>query len=92
MFNFFKVKGCSLYPLLKEGKILFCIKIFSFTKIKVDNLILFKDEVEGLMVKRVTKINENGYFVKGENPFSRDSRDFGELKKEKLLYKVIYKY
>ena len=44
------------------------------------------------MIKKVTDINENGYFVKGENPSSYDSRDFGELQKEDLLYRVIYHF
>ncbi len=91
MFKLFKVEGSSLYPLLKEGELVFCLKLFTFSKIKVNDLVLFKDKIRGLMVKKVTSITQKGYFVKGEDAFSYDSRDFGELKKSDLLYKVFFK-
>lgn len=92
MFKLFKVEGSSLYPLLKEGEVLLCLKLFSFNKIKVNDFVLFKDKLRGLMVKKVTSIKKDSYFVKGEDAFSYDSRNFGTLKKSDLLYKVFYKF
>ena len=90
MFKLFKVEGFSLYPLIKEGEVLLCIKLFCFNKIKKNDFVLFRHKLKGLMVKKVSSIKDNKYFLKGENSFSYDSRDFGKLKKEELLYKVIY--
>lgn len=92
MFKVFKLEGDSLFPLLKEGEVLLCLKIFSFSKIKLNDFVLFKDKTRGFMVKKVTSISENGYFVKGENAFSYDSRNFGELKKSDILYKVFINF
>ena len=44
------------------------------------------------MIKRVTNISSDSYYVQGESPYSIDSRNFGELSKKELLYKVIYKF
>ena len=92
MFKLFKVEGFSLHPLIKEGEVLLCIKLFYFNKIKINDFVLFRHKSKGLMVKKVSTIINNKYFVKGENSFSCDSRDFGELRKEELLYKVIYAF
>lgn len=92
MIKLFKVEGSSLYPLIKEDEVLLCFKLFSFNTIKVNDFVLFKDKTRGFMVKKVTSISDKGYFVKGETPLSYDSRNFGALKKEELLYKVVYKF
>ncbi len=92
MFKLFKIEGDSLYPLVKEGEVVLCMKLFNFNKIKINDLVLFNHKINGFMIKKVTAINDKGYFVKGENPSSYDSRDFGELKKEDLLYRVLYHF
>lgn len=92
MLKLFRIEGSSLFPILRENDLVLCIKIFSFTNIKLNNLVLFNHEKEGMMIKRVHKINNNSYFLIGENAFSIDSRNFGEVKKSNLLYKVIYKF
>lgn len=90
MFKLFKIQGYSLYPLFKEGEITLCCKIFSFTKININSFVLFKYKGE-YMIKKVTDISNEGYFVKGENPDSIDSRNFGRLRKNELLYKAIFR-
>lgn len=92
MFKLFRVEGYSLFPFLKEGEVVLCIKLFSFSKIKVQDTVVFKYENNGSMIKRVKEINLNGYFVQGENPESIDSRNFGELEKKDLQYKAIFNF
>lgn len=92
MFKLFRVEGYSLFPFLKEGEVVLCIKIFSFSKIKEKDTVVFKYKNNGSMIKRVKKINQNGYFVQGENPDSIDSRNFGELEKKDLLYKAVFNF
>lgn len=90
MFKLFKIEGFSLYPILKEGEVVLCVKLFSFSKIKINDIVVFTQKDNGCMIKKVIKINQHGYFVQGENPDSIDSRNFGELQKKELLYKVIF--
>ena len=92
MFKLFIIDGFSLFPLLKQGQWVLCMQPFLFNKIKINDLVLFHHKYEGIMIKRVDKIESDYYFVKGENAFSIDSRNFGALKREELLYKVIYKF
>ena len=43
------------------------------------------------MIKKVTKIENKRYFVKGTNPFSVDSRDFGVIGIDEMEYRVLFK-
>ena len=92
MLKLFRVEGFSLYPFLKEDEVVLCFKLYSFSKINLNDTVIFKYENNGSMIKRVKKINPNGYFVQGENADSIDSRNFGELEKKDLLYKAIFNF
>lgn len=92
MFQLFKISGDSLYPFFKNGERVICRKIFSKTKIKVADTVVFKKEHYGLMIKRVKRIDDHIYFVEGTNPYSIDSRDFGSLSQKELKYKVVFKF
>lgn len=89
MFKLLKVEGDSMYPLLKQGDKLLCMKPLSISE---DDVVVFSHNKEGLMIKKVTRIDENGYFVKGSSPYSIDSSTFGYLRKEDILYKMVYKF
>jgi phage repressor protein C with HTH and peptisase S24 domain len=91
MFKLFRVEGYSLFPLLKEGEVVLCSKLFSFSTIKVNDIVVFK-KYNVVMIKKVKEINSKGYFVQGENPDSIDSRNFGELQKKEILYKVLFNF
>ncbi|MDC0932677.1 S26 family signal peptidase [Arcobacteraceae bacterium] len=91
MFKLFRVEGYSLFPLLKEGEVVLCSKLFSFSTIKVNDIVVFKKN-NVVMIKKVKEINSKGYFVQGENPDSIDSRNFGELQKKEILYKVLFNF
>lgn len=90
MFKLLKIKGDSMYPSLKEGDTIFCMKPLFKTFVKGD-IVVFRNEKEGLMIKELTKIDTNGYYVKGTSPYSIDSATFGYLQKEELLYKMLFK-
>ena len=80
-----------MYPFLKNGDTILCIKPF-FNWISKDDIVVFDYESEGLMIKQLTKINENGYYVEGTTPYSIDSSIFGYLQKEDILYKMILRF
>ena len=46
-----------------------------------------------LMVKRVTRIDDGGVWVEGDNPTgSQDSRQFGPVPRECILGRLIFRY
>lgn len=79
-----------MYPLLKNGETIFCMKPI-FNNLKKSDIVIFNREKEGLMIKKITRIDEHGYYVEGTTPYSVDSSIFGYLKKEEILYKMIFR-
>lgn len=90
MFKFFKIQGDSLYPFLKSGQRVFCIKIFNFSKLKLNDFVVFEKKEYGLMVKQIKEIKNQQYFVQGTDSFSIDSRNFGTIRKSEIKYKVLF--
>lgn len=79
-----------MYPLLREGDKVLCMKPLLGT-LHEEDVVVFNHNKEGLMIKKLTRIDENGYYVKGSTPYSVDSSTFGYLQKEDILYKMVYK-
>ncbi len=91
MFKILKIEGDSMYPLLRHGEKIFCIRPI-FTSISLGDVVVFKHKNYGLMVKQITKIDKNTYYVKGTLPNSIDSSVFGYLKKSDFLYKMLFRF
>ena len=92
MIRLFKVSGHSLFPLLQDGQRVFCVKLFTFSKLKISDIVVFEKEPHGLMIKQIKSIDKEAYFLQGTDPFSIDSRDFGSLNKDEITYKVLFKF
>ena len=92
MLKAFKVTGNSLFPFYKDGERVLCVKKFKLTTIKLNNIVVFSKEAHGRMIKRVTKITDNKYFVEGTDPLSIDSRNFGAIDLDEIEYKVLFKF
>ncbi len=92
MLQLFKISGDSLYPFYKNGERVVCRKVFRSTDININDTVVFEKENYGMMIKQVTAIDKNAYFVEGTDPFSIDSRNFGTLEKEAIKYKVLFKF
>jgi phage repressor protein C with HTH and peptisase S24 domain len=90
MLQVFKITGDSLYPFYKNGQRVLCRKVFGNTTVKVNDTIIFKKEKYGLIIKKVTSIQHDGYFVEGTNPLSVDSHLFGAIAHKTVLYKVLF--
>ena len=89
MIKVFKVEGNSLYPYLKEGQRIFCLKVFKISKINVGDFVVFTKAPYGMMIKKVENIQDGKFFVKGTDPMSIDSRNFGLLERSAILYKKL---
>ena len=92
MFQLFKISGDSLYPFYKSGERVICRKVFQNTPINIDDTVVFEKSQYGRMIKKITAIDDNRYFVEGTDPFSIDSRNFGALEKEEIKYKVLFSF
>jgi len=92
MLQLFKISGDSLYPLYKDGQRVVCRKVFRTTSVRVNDTVVFEKGDYGMMIKNVSTIDKDNYYVKGTDPFSIDSRNFGYLKKSDIKYKVLFKF
>lgn len=90
MLKIFKVKGDSLYPLLKNNQLVFTIDV-KFFKLKPSDIVVFSQKKYELMVKQIQKIENEKYFLTGTVAHSIDSRSFGFVHKKDIKYKVVFK-
>ncbi len=88
MLKIFQVDGDSLFPLFEDKNLLLCIKV---KNPKVGDVVVFMHKNYGFMIKKIDHIKNGAYFVLGTSSDSKDSRDFGYVKKEDIKYKVLFK-
>ena len=91
MLKFFKITGDSLYPSYKDGQRVLCTKITKKSSLYIYDTVIFEKEPYGLMIKKITFINIDKYYVEGSSFDSIDSRNFGYLNKKDIKYKIIFK-
>jgi signal peptidase I len=93
MLSLLKVRGHSLYPEYRDGDYVLAARVpFPSGKIKAGNVIVFRQPVHGLLVKRVHKVLDDGntFDVRGTQIDSTDSRNFGPVPLSKVEGKVIW--
>jgi phage repressor protein C with HTH and peptisase S24 domain len=88
MIKLFKCEGNSLFPLYKDGQIVFCIKT---RNPKVGDVVVFYQKMYGMMIKKIERIQDDNYYLVGTNADSIDSRNFGFIPKDDIKYKVLFK-
>lgn len=82
-----QVVGNSMYPTLKEGKLLIFTKKF---KLKPGNVVVAKYNNKEI-VKRIKFIDHNGIYIVGDNQeYSTDSRTLGKFKYDQVIGKLIW--
>ena len=85
----FIIVGHSMEPTFKNGNFVLVSSIpYLFVKPKIGDTIAFKNE-DKIFVKRVTKVDGEKYFVKGDN--DKDSLGIGRINKKEIVGKVIAK-
>ena len=87
--NYFKIKGHSMEPTFHENDRLLINKwAYTFSKPKVGDVVVFKKlNEEKYILKRIQKILNTGFFVRGDN--KNDNRSFGVIKEEQIIGKVL---
>lgn len=80
-------------PTFKNGdKILATYIFYLFKSPQVNDIVVFKDKENIIFVKRIIDVKNNRYIVLGDNKKdSLDSRNFGEIQRDQILGKFIYK-
>ena len=87
-----KVEGSSMLPRLRPGSLILLLKT---QNLKVGQVAIARrpDRPNLLVIKRVKVVTKNGYWLEGDNQSeSDDSRIFGEVEKELVLGKFLFKY
>lgn len=90
MLKLSKVKGISMLPFYIEGNYVLSINP-RLTKLKENDVIIFKHEIYGYLIKRICKKTKKGYYVQGTNFMSTKSCSIGLVTLEMIKGKVIMK-
>ena len=86
----FKVENVSMEPTIHSGDFVFAVKYFLRKPKEGDIVVLKHPKKEMKLIKRIKKIENEKYFVVGDNPaYSSDSRDFGFVERKEIIGKVI---
>lgn len=89
----FKIRGHSLHPDFREGEYVLAADFpFPAGKIRVGDVIVFRQPGYGTLIKRVRQVLDGGraYEVRGTQIESTDSRNFGPVPQERVTGKVIW--
>lgn len=81
-----------MQPTFSPGdKVLVNRFVYWFKKPEVGDIVAVKDPRDGkVLIKRITKIQNNRYFVTGDNSgHSTDSRVFGTIGRREIIGKVM---
>ncbi|DAC20227.1 MAG: hypothetical protein CMA49_03130 [Euryarchaeota archaeon] len=75
------VNGSSMWPTLKDGESI-TVHSYNGQPLNVDDILVFYDPRDGkrTCIKRLKRIESDGYFVEGDNPdptASTDSHNYG---------------
>ncbi len=94
MFKIVKVVEDSMSPELIEGDYLLLLRKKWIREIKPGNVIAFRMDPYGLMVKRVDQVLNTGdqLYVVGDHPRSIDSRTFGPIETQTVIGKMIWHF
>jgi nickel-type superoxide dismutase maturation protease len=89
----FKIVGHSMEPQIRNGaQVLVSNLPYWFKKPRLNDIVAFTDSSNKILVKRIIKITKNAYFVQGDNKGdSLDSRSFGNIIKNQIIGKVLFK-
>ena len=87
MFKVLRIQGDSMSPEYQHGDF---VLILRTSQPKVDDVIVFHNQLYGTLIKRVEKITEQGIYVVGTGENSLDSRRLGPVNPDKVQGKVVW--
>jgi signal peptidase I len=84
------IKGHSMSPSYLEGDYIVSITP-RFVNLKIGDVITFKHDIYGYLIKEIYQKNKTGYYVKGMHPMSTKSQSIGLVTPSMIKGKVILK-
>ena len=75
-------------PLFVEGDYVLSLSK-RFSRPKLQDCIVFEDDIYGCIVKRIVRKQKGGFYVEGTNASSMDSRSLGLIPFDKIIGKVV---
>ena len=90
-----RVRGRSLEPLLMDGDVILAVGLrFLLRALKPGDLVVFRHDVYGQLVKQVERISPDRQqvFVAGTRPTSLDSAEFGPIPRAQISGKVVRRW
>jgi nickel-type superoxide dismutase maturation protease len=93
MLKFVKISNNSLLPEYQEGDYVLIVKIPLFLEsVRRGDVVVFRHPLYGMMIKKVSRVAEDGkeIYVVGTHENSVDSRQFGAVRNDALIGKVIW--
>jgi signal peptidase I len=93
MLRLLKITGQSLSPEYQEGDFVLISKIPLFiSTLRPGDIIAFHHSTHGTLIKRVDHLlpKSNQIFVTGTHPSSIDSHQFGAIKQQDIIGKVLW--
>ena len=89
----FRIVGHSMEPGIKNEEAVLVSSIPYWFKVpQISDIVAFKDNNGKILIKKISKIQNGEYFMKGDNKDdSWDSRQFGYIQRRQIIGEVIYK-
>ncbi len=87
MFKILRIQGESMTPEYQHGDFVLIRRI---SRPKINDVIVFENQLYGILIKCVEKITEQGIYVLGTGENSLDSRRLGPVNPAKVHGKVIW--
>lgn len=88
-----EVCGNSMYPTFHDGSLVFAVRIFNHSSIKVGDVVIAVPPPESdcsFVIKRVHNVSGGRVTIIGDNPdHSFDSRHYGSIPVSSVKFKVI---
>ena len=83
------VNGDSMWPKLKDGDVIQAVP-YDEQELRIGDLLVFYDPRDSsrVCIKRLKRIEANGYFVEGDNPdptASTDSHNYGLIPDDSVI-------
>jgi len=89
MFRVLRIHGESMTPEYWSGDFVLLMKPF-WRRIKRGDVIVFRNQLYGILIKRIEKITDEGIYVVGTGENSLDSRRLGPVNPDAVQGKVIW--
>ncbi len=92
MIKFFKVRGRSLQPDLRDGDVVLALTWCRLWRLKPGDRVIFRQPPYGTLIKKIERLGPGPaqVFVTGSTPTSVDSYEFGPIPIKSLLGVVLF--